>query len=297
MLEIIVPATSANIGPGFDTLGLALNIYNKFYITEINEGLEIIGCDDKYKNEDNLVYKSIQYFYKKVKPRKNLCGLKIEIVNDIPICKGLGSSATCIVAGILAANILSESNLSKHELLKIATEIEGHPDNIAPALFGNLVVSIMENNDVYYDIIDFPEDLSFCALIPDFELSTSLSRDVLTKKIKFSDGVYNLSRSSLLISSIMNRNFDLIKFACKDKLHQDYRGPLINNYDDIVNESINLGSLGVFLSGAGPTILCIIKDADNTFINDIKSFMSTLDSKWEVKHLKCDKRGSIVNIL
>ncbi|MGL5694870.1 MAG: homoserine kinase, partial [Peptostreptococcaceae bacterium] len=137
MLEIIVPATSANIGPGFDTLGLALNLYNKFYFTEIDNGLEITGCEDSYKNENNLIYTSMLYFYNKVNTKKKPSNIKIHIESNIPVSRGLGSSATCIIAGIVAANILSESYLSKDILLNIATQIEGHPDNVAPALLGN----------------------------------------------------------------------------------------------------------------------------------------------------------------
>lgn len=297
MLEIIVPATTANIGPGFDTLGLALNLYNKFYITEIENGLEITGCDDYYKNENNLIYTSMQYFYNKVKPDKIPTGVKIDICTNIPLGRGLGSSATCIIAGVIAANILSESNLSKKEILNIATEIEGHPDNIAPALFGNMIVSLYENNEVYYNVLDIPDELIFCAIIPDFELSTSLARSVLPSEIPHKDGVYNISRVSLLISSLINKNFDLIKIACHDKLHQIYRSPLIENYNDIVSKLYNLESIGVFLSGSGPTIMSIVLNDNYTFSDSIKSFLLTLNNTWEIKILKCDKQGTKVNII
>ena len=297
MLEIIVPATTANIGPGFDTLGLALNLYNKFYITEIENGLEITGCDDDYKNENNLIYTSMQYFYNKVKPDKIPTGVKIDICTNIPLGRGLGSSATCIIAGVIAANILSESNLSKKEILNIATEIEGHPDNIAPALFGNMIVSLYENNEVYYNVLDIPDELIFCAIIPDFELSTSLARSVLPSEIPHKDGVYNISRVSLLISSLINKNFDLIKIACHDKLHQIYRSPLIENYNDIVSKLYNLESIGVFLSGSGPTIMSIVLNDNYTFSDSIKSFLLTLNNTWEIKILKCDKQGTKVNII
>lgn len=298
MLEIIVPATTANIGPGFDTLGLALNLYNKFYISEIDKGLIITGCNDKYKNENNLVYTSMLYFYNNVKPKKIPNGIKIHIDSNIPLSRGLGSSATCIVAGLVAANILSNSNLNKDDLLKIATEIEGHPDNIAPALFGNMVVSLIDEGNIYYNIIKFPDELSFCAIIPSFELSTSLSRNVLPSKIKHRDAVYNISRTALLVTSLMNRNFDLIKIGCKDKLHQNYRGELIENYFDIINMANNLNCIGTFLSGAGPTIMSIINENDNRFLSDMESFLSSLNKQWYIiNKLNCDTNGTIVNIL
>ncbi|GAA3656744.1 homoserine kinase [Asaccharospora irregularis] len=297
MLEIIVPATSANIGPGFDCLGIALNIYNKFYIEEIDNGLQIEGCEPEFRNENNLIYKSMKYFFSKVNPSKTPKGIKIKIETNIPVCRGLGSSATCIVAGVMAANYLSNSHLSKDELLEIASEIEGHPDNVAPALFGNMITSISEKNKIYYDVIKVPKNLKFCAMIPDFRLSTEKSRGVLPSTISYSDGVYNVGRVSLLITAIINENFELIKVACKDKLHQNYRGSLIKNYEDIVDKADKLGALAVFLSGAGPTIMALIKEDDNKFLEDMSYFLSPLKSNWKLKELSCDVSGAILNVI
>ena len=157
MLEVIVPATSANIGPGYDCLGIALNLYNKFYFCEIEKGLIIDEKEEEYINKDNLVYKSMMYFFNKIKPKKIPKGIKIKIVDDVPISRGLGSSATCIVAGLLAANYLSNSHLDKSEILKLATEIEGHPDNVTPALYGNMIISLIEDNKIIHDTIKIPE--------------------------------------------------------------------------------------------------------------------------------------------
>lgn len=297
MLEVIVPATSANIGPGFDSLGIALSLYNKFYFSEITEGLEITGCDTMYSNENNLIYTSMLYFYKKIDPQKKLNGIKIHIESNIPVSRGLGSSATCIIAGVVAANILSESYLSKDDLLDIATEIEGHPDNIAPALFGNMTVSIIENKKVYYNIINIPKELTFCAIVPSFELSTTKSRMVLPKELPLKSCVYNIGRVSLLISSFYNKNYNLIKLSCQDKIHQDLRGELIPNYFDIVDTSYSYGSLGVFLSGAGPTIMSINKDATKSFKDNLSLFLNTLNNKWTIMELCCDTNGTIVNII
>lgn len=297
MLEIIVPATSANIGPGFDCLGIALNIYNKFYVEEIESGLEIEGCEDAYKNENNLVYTSMKYFFDKFKPSKIPAGIKIKIQSDVPICRGLGSSASCIVAGVIAANALSNSNLDKCQLLNIASEIEGHPDNVAPAILGNMVVSVTDNDNIHYDIIEIPSELKFCAMIPNFKLSTEKARGVLPKEISYSDGVFNVSRVALLVSALLNKNFDLLKVACQDKLHQDYRGTLIENYNDIVKKSEQLNSIGVFLSGAGPTIMALIKENDDNFVDNMRDYLSNLKSNWEIKELCCDSKGAVLNII
>ena len=297
MLEIIVPATSANIGPGYDCLGIALNLYNKFYFEEIDEGLIIEGDEKEYINDDNLVYKSILYFFEKIKPSIIPKGIKIKIVNEVPVSRGLGSSATCIVAGLMAANYMTKSNLNKNEILKLATEIEGHPDNVAPAIYGNMIVSFMEDEEIYYDTIKVPKNLRFCAFIPDFELPTKKARSVLPETINHKDGVFNVSRATLLVTAFMNNNLDLIKVACKDKFHQDYRSPLINDYDKVVDYSNNLNCLGTFLSGAGPTIISLTCDDDKDFLHNMKSYLSSLDDKWEIKDLHCDFNGAALNII
>lgn len=297
MLEVIVPATSANIGPGYDCLGIALNLYNKFYFEEIDEGIIIENKEKEYINEDNMVYQSMLYFFEKVKPSIIPKGIKIKIVDEIPICRGLGSSATCIVAGLMGANYLSKSNLNKEEILKLATEIEGHPDNVAPAIYGNMIVSFMENEKIYHDTIKVPKHLRFCALIPDFELSTEKARAVLPKTIDHKDGVFNISRATLLVTAFMNNNLELLKVACKDKFHQEYRSPLINDYDKIVSYSNKLNCLGTFLSGAGPTIMSLTYDDDKYFLPKMKSYLSTLDDKWQIKDLHCDYNGVVLNII
>ena len=297
MLEVIVPATSANIGPGYDCLGIALNLYNKFYFEEIDNGIIIEEKEKEYINKDNMVYKSMLYFFENIKPKKIPKGIKIKIVDEVPICRGLGSSATCIIAGLMAANHLSESNLSKDEILKLATEIEGHPDNVAPAIYGNMIVSFLENNKIFHDTIKVPGNLRFCAMVPDFKLSTEKARGVLPKTIAHKDGVFNVSRAALLVTAFMNNNLDLLKVACKDKFHQDYRSPLIKDYDKVVNYANKLNCLGTFLSGAGPTIMSLTTDDDNKFLPEMKSFLSTLNNKWIIKDLHCDSNGVVVNIL
>lgn len=297
MLEVIVPATSANIGPGFDCLGIALNLYNKFYIEEIKNGVEIISCEDEFNDNNNLVYKSMKYFFDNVECNYIPKGLKITIQSNIPISRGLGSSASCIVAGVLAANHLGKANLSKDELLKIATEIEGHPDNVAPAIFGNMTVSIMDNGKIHYNVIDIPKELKFCAMIPDFRLCTKKARGVLPNNVPHTDAIFNIGKVSLLVSAIMNNKFELIKVACQDKIHQNYRGSLIKDYDAIISQANKLNSLGVFLSGAGPTIMSIIKNEDNQFPNNMNSYLSKLHSNWTIQNLECDYFGAVINIL
>lgn len=292
MIKVKVPGTSANLGPGFDCLGIALNIYNSFTFEEISEGLQITGCEDKYKNEDNLIYQSMLETFETV--GYSAKGIKMEIQADIPVSRGLGSSAACVIGGVIGANEIAKANLSKKEILEIATRIEGHPDNIAPALFGGLVVSIMEQGKVFYNKVNIGKKIKFIAIIPDFTLSTRESRQILPIAIPYKDAVYNIGRVSLLLSALTNGRLDLVKHGTKDSIHQQYRGVLIPDYFNIIYKSEELGSLGTCLSGAGPTIMAIVEEDNSEFMEEIKEYTGTLEDNWDVKELKLDLVGTML---
>jgi homoserine kinase len=294
MVEVRVSATSANMGPGFDCLGVALDMFNTFYIEEINSGLEILGCDDVYKDEDNLVYASMKKCFERIGYDIGQSGFRIRIESEIPTSRGLGSSAACILGGLLAANEIAGGNLSNREILELAAEIEGHPDNISPALYGGMQVSVRDGGRVYNERIELPKGLKFCAIIPDFALSTKESRGILPNNVPYKDAVFNVGRTSLLIAALSNGNFDLLKAACMDKLHESYRGSLIRNYNEIISACSYLNPCGVFLSGAGPTIMNILREDDNEFSKDMESFLSGLKDKWIIKELKPYNDGAIV---
>lgn len=295
MVEVRVPATSANMGPGFDCLGVAVNMYNRFYVEEIEEGLVFEGCEDKFKNEDNLIYVAMKRCFEKIGYKPT--GLRIRIESDIPVCRGLGSSAACVMGGVICANELAGRVLNDQELLDLAVEVEGHPDNINPAFCGGMTVSISEGKKVIYNNVRVKEGIKFCALIPDFTLSTEEARAVLPKNIDYKQGIFNVGRTALLISALNNGDFHLIKYACKDKLHEDYRAQLIENFYSIKEECERLNCLGVFLSGAGPTIMVMLKEEDQEFCKNIQGFLENLQSKWEVKELDIDNEGTVVNNL
>lgn len=293
MVKVRVPATSANMGPGFDTLGIAFNLYNEFEFSEEGKEVKFHGFKEEFSNKENVVYKAMITCFNQCgyKPK----GLRISLVKEeIPISRGLGSSSTCIVAGLLGANYIMGNPLSIDELFKIGVVIEGHPDNVAPAFFGGMVVSVVEDNEVFYNKIDVKEGISFVAIIPDFQLSTSVARKVLPEEVKFKDAIYNISRVSLMISAFSNGNYDLLKYGCKDTLHEKYRSPLIKNYDLVYNKCISFGALSCFLSGAGPTIMVIIKDNENEIVNNIKNFLQDENISWKVQELSIDNLGAIV---
>lgn len=290
MIKIKIPATSANLGPGFDTLGLALNLYNTFEFYETKMGLEIIGCEDIHNNDNNLIYTSMLKTFEEIDyyPR----GIKIIIESNIPISRGLGSSAACILGGVMGANELAGSPLSIDEVFKIATEIEGHPDNIAPALFGGLVVSVTDDNQIYHNKVDVVSGIKFVALIPDFTLSTKSAREVLPSNIPYKDAVYNVGRVSLLTSALNNGRFDLLKVALKDRLHQPYRGKLILGFNEVIKKCYELNCLGAYLSGAGPTIMTIINKEDDDFKIHIKDYFNINNINWDIKELELDLNGA-----
>lgn len=291
MIEIRVPATSANLGPGYDVLGLALNLYNTYKFQEIPHGLEMTGFEDEYNNQDNLVYTSMLKTFDILGYRPK--GIRIIAETQIPTSRGLGSSAACILGGVLGANCLGGGSLSEDQVFEIAVDIEGHPDNIAPALFGGLVTSIREENQIYYNHINIAEGLKFIALIPDFTLSTKEARAVLPREISHLDGVYNTARLALLLSALSNGRFDLLKHALKDRFHQPYRGKLIEGFDAVVAKCEELGSLGVYLSGAGPTIMALVEDHNESLSLEIKDYFISQGYNWDVKELSLDLKGAI----
>lgn len=293
MFEIKVPATSANMGPGLDTLGVAFKLYNRFIVEEIETGLEIFGCEEKFANSNNLVYSSMLKTFKKL--LKAPKGVRLTFKTDIPVSGGLGSSATCILAGIIAANRLCGDVLTKQEVLKFACEIEGHSDNITPALVGGMTVSIMEGGAAFYNKVPISGGVKFCALIPKLQLSTEDSRAVLPEKIRLKDAVFNVGRVSMLIVALVNGDYKGVKLACEDKLHQPYRMGLIENYNEITSFVKESEALGTFLSGAGPTIMVMLKKDDNNTQEKLKKFLEGLPGNWETLNLEIDEDGLVVS--
>ena len=297
MIRIEVPATSANLGSGFDCLGLALTMYNQVWMEEA-DGVEIISRDGLSipVDESNLIYWSAKKLYERCSRR--LPGLHIEQQSDIPMARGLGSSSACIVAGILGANRLLGSPLSTTELINLAAEIEGHPDNTTPAIEGGLVASAIEAGRVYSVSVPVSEKIRFALFIPPFELKTEKARSVLPESYARADAVYNLSRSALMTASLFSGKLENLRVAVQDKIHQPYRSGLIDNLDNVFRLSYELGSLGTYVSGAGPTIISMIDVADTD--NFVKYAAGHLEEKgiagWQIRILKADSNGAQISI-
>lgn len=294
MIKVKVPATTANMGPGFDSIGMALEMYNIVYAEEISEGLEIIiqdGSPDIPTDERNLIYKTICHFYKEI--GKEVPGIRIIQQDHIPHTRGLGSSAACIVAGLHIANALSHSFFSKEELVQMAAQLEGHPDNTTPAILGGMTIGAMNDKDMKYVKVDVAENIHFAVIIPDFTLATEKARGVLPTHIPLKDGVFNASRAALLAASMITGDVENLDMAMQDAFHEPYRECLIPDMRNILNHAKTCGAKGSFLSGAGPTLIAVIKNVVS-FRKEMVSYLDTLDIKWQVQMLQADKSGAKV---
>ena len=288
-VKVKVPATSANLGPGFDVAGLAVTLYNTFTFELLDDGLEITGCPEQFCNAENMTY---QAFVEGAKTCGLLFkGLRIECSGDVPYTRGLGSSSTCIVAGIVGAYAFVARYDERQEILELATKIEGHPDNVAPAIFGGLTVSVMSDGVTTLNI-PVKHDYRFVAMIPPFTLSTEKSRSVLPQVLSRSDAIANVSHLALMVASLINGYDDGLKLGFKDRLHQPYRGPLIEGFDEIMTILENDERvLGAYLSGAGPTIMAVIDATDTKGVVRIKEELGDLLKDWQVEKLELDMRG------
>ncbi len=289
-VKVKVPATSANLGPGFDVAGLALTLYNTFTFELTDGGVVIEGCPEQFSGEDNLTY---QAFLRGSKA----CGLDFKGVtiscnSNVPYTRGLGSSSTCIVAGIVGAFAFMHKSEDRQEILELATEIEGHPDNVAPAIYGGVTVSVMNEGQVSTLNIPLKNEYRFVALIPPFTLSTAESRSVLPHDVSRKSAIANISSLSLLIASLIHGLDENLKLGFKDKLHQPFRGNLIKGYDEIMKIlKDDKDVLGCYLSGAGPTLMALIKNEDIMGVVRIKEELGDLVDDWTVEKLELDIKG------
>ena len=295
MITVTVPATSANVGAGFDSLGLAVSMYNVFTFEEADR-IQITSVDGTHipTGSNNLVYRSARVVYDQLGiPMK---GLRITQKNTIPMARGLGSSSACIVAGILGANALLGNKLTRRQMLTLATSIEGHPDNVAPAMLGGFVTSVIDEGQVYSVKKEIDTELAFAAFVPDFRLLTSKARAALPAMVSHKDAVYNLSRAALA-TAFCDGNYALLDVATKDVLHQQYRLPLITGGDEVFELAQDLGALAVYISGAGPTIMAVVHKDDTEFFDRAEAALAADGPlhHFTVHRLLADNVGAVVS--
>ena len=289
-VTIRVPATTANLGPGFDAFGCALGLYTDVTFEETEWGLEITGCDEAYTGPDNLAY--VSYCAALATMSEELRGVKIHIDANIPICRGLGSSAALLVAGAMGANVLRGNKLSTQGLLNITNAMEGHPDNLAPAFLGGLTASMVDNGLPV--CVNFPlhPDWQFLALIPDFNLSTAKARAVLPQQVNRADAIYNVAHGALVLKALELGDEKLLRTAMQDRLHQNYRKHLITDYEKI-EALVRTTGAAFCLSGAGPTLLCITR---NKNLDEMlaKKLDAITEAKWQMIPLHIEFEGAKV---
>ncbi len=295
-VSVKVPATSANIGPGFDTMGVAFPLYNTVTIEETvmpGSGVLIeLVSDFDYKDkalletipvdETSIIYKAIELLYNSI--GQTPAELKITVDSKIPMTRGLGSSSSVIVGALMAANELLGHPADEAALLSIATEIEGHPDNVAPAILGGMLfASLQDDGSVVYRKLPWPDEWKITACVPDFELSTDIARSVLPKDVPMKDAIFNAQRTAMFVNAVYTKDSELLKLALQDRLHQPYRMNLMPGLEKIMHElKYEENVLGCVISGAGSTILLITEN------NGAEKAKSIVKNVWNDLNVKVD---------
>mgnify|MGYP004480907303 CR=1 FL=1 len=298
-----IPATSANIGSGFDSVGLALDLYNEIHIYENANSkkieFEITGEGEKeIQKDNNMILDAMKLVYKKLKAKPEK-GYIIKCINRIPLSRGLGSSSAAIIGGLLSANYILGNKLSlENDILNMAVQLEGHPDNVSPAILGGIISGVVrKNEDFKYVKINTPKNLKAIVAIPNFHLSTEKARNALPKEISFKDAIFNISRAALLTSALSSNKLDLLEVATDDKLHQDYRAKFIPGLKELFKEAKKAGAYSVTISGAGSSILALVKNDENIIkkvSNAMKESFAKKKIESEIKVLNIPNKGIVV---
>ena len=300
-ITIRVPATSANLGPGFDSLGLALDLWNETIIRlaiEYTVQVNGEGAEKLSPGENNMIIQSAQHLADCV--GKRLPPFHVDCVNNIPLSSGLGSSAAAKLTGLLGANTLLGKPLSQDEILNLGTEMEGHPDNVAPALLGGLVVSTMENGKVFAQKIrmDGNTDSPICitVVLPEFHLPTQESRIALPGQVSLKDAIHNISHAVLVTEAFRNGDVDLLGKAMTDTLHQPHRLPLIPGAQAAMDAAKEAGASAAALSGAGPSVIAFSSKQDPAISEGMKRAFEERGLQARIFHLKMSNHGAEIQI-
>jgi homoserine kinase len=306
-VSVKVPATTANIGPGFDCLGMALPLFNTITIEETvlpgtgveinvmsdNDSIDQLSLDNVPTDENSIVYKAVELLYNSIGQTPS--ELKITIQSNIPVARGLGSSSSVIVGALVAANELLGRPADEVALLTIASEIEGHPDNITPAIVGGLVISSQEDDgSVIYSRLQWPDEWKITVCVPDFELSTEIARSVLPSEVPMKDAIFNAKRMAFFVDAVNRKDSNLMKLALQDRLHQPYRMKLVPGLDSIMDNLKHFDNvLGVVLSGAGSSILVISEKNNVDKIHDVvRETWANQNIKCTIKTLSVENKGA-----
>ncbi|OGY82969.1 MAG: homoserine kinase [Candidatus Kerfeldbacteria bacterium RIFCSPLOWO2_02_FULL_42_19] len=298
-VKVRVPATAANLGAGFNCLGLALELYNAFEVTECRAGIkiEITGKekDALPKDKTNLFLQAADRVFKKCGYAPK--GLRIKINSCIPIARGLGSSAAAIVAGAVAANELCQKKLSQDDLMQLCADLEGHPDNITAAFLGGLTICGYEDGKLIYTNVFVRYGLRAIIAVPqNLKVKTKDAVAVLPKRVPFADAVFNLSRVAFFINGMMTDELEIMGLGMDDRLHQSYRKRLIPGLEDVFRTAKGAGAHGVALSGAGPSVVAITNRFPDPIGEAMKKAFAVKGIKAEIMILDADNEGVTVKV-
>jgi homoserine kinase len=296
-VSVKVPATTANLGAGFDCIGAALSLHNQFTFT-LADGLKIIAtgaeADRVEVNEQNLAYQAFVKLFDRI--QRPLPGIKLEINLAVPLARGLGSSATAIVGGLLGANGIAGYPLSPAEIVELAISMEGHPDNVVPALIGGCRLAASSGEK--WEICDIPWHSTIVPVvaIPNFELSTAEARQVLPSTYSRADAVFNISHLALLMRGLETGNGQWVKAGLVDRIHQPYRRRLIEGYAEVEQAAVAAGAYGMVISGAGPTLLALVDEGRaNQVVQAMAAAWQAMGIEPIVQTLQLDLTGAQIS--
>ncbi len=284
-VHVRVPATTANLGPGFDVLGMALGLWNEIRVAP-SPRLDIVitgeGEGILPRDEGNLVYRAMQRLAAHV--GRPLPPLRLEMTNRIPLQAGLGSSSAAIVGGLRAATALLDVEVDQGDLLRLAVEMEGHPDNVAPALYGGLVAVVMDEAGPIVASFPVPEDMRVAVVLPDVRVSTEDARRLLPASVPHADAVFNVGRAVLTVHALTRGDFPLLARVMRDRLHEPFRKRLIPGFDDVVAAGKAAGAAAVVISGSGPALAAFAREGHETIAQAmVDAFARTgLAARWWV---------------
>lgn len=269
-IGVLAPATTANLGPGFDCLGMALDLWNRMDVVSgppNNDSGPLVeisgqGVGELGTGDDNLVYRAMDFLFHEAD--REMPPVRIRCQNEIPLERGLGSSAAAISGGLVAANAMCSQAFSPNELLEMAATIEGHPDNVAAAVLGGLQLVVRDGQQLYTASINLPPEIHAVLFIPEFRIATSDARSVLRREVNLEDAVFNMGRAALLVAGMTTNHPEYLGVATQDRLHQPYRQPLFPAMKLLFRAAEDAGALGVFLSGSGSTILAFTQGREMT---------------------------------
>lgn len=299
-VSVLAPATTANLGPGFDCLGLALDLWNRLDVFPRDSAgdeqplVEVTGegADELPSDEGNLVYRAMAFLFDEAD--REMPPVRLRCHNEIPLERGLGSSAAAIAGGLAAANALCPQPFGAKELLEMAATIEGHPDNVAAAVLGGLQLVVSDDQQLYTAPISIPPDLHAVLFIPEFRIATGDARAVLPAKVSVADAVFNMGRTALLVAGMATNHPEYLSEATKDRLHQPYRQPLFPAMKLLFQAARDAGALGAFLSGSGSTVLALTQGREMTVAYEMAEAAKQAGTPGQLKITKPAMEGAHV---